>query len=86
MRSKCGTLTTKIKDAVFAVFGDSMLDWIDSNAIPEESSNSKDMQDQPTGTPEDTEDQVAVSETAIVPEISNVDAPETTEIEKVEQA
>ena len=41
MRSKRGTLTTKIKDVVFAVFGDSMLDRIDSNAIPEEVHNWK---------------------------------------------
>ncbi|RIB08572.1 hypothetical protein C2G38_2270854 [Gigaspora rosea] len=41
MRSKRGTLTTKIKDAVFAVFGDSMLDRIDSNAISEEGHNWK---------------------------------------------
>lgn len=41
MRSKRGTLTTKIKDAVFAVYGDSMLDKIDSHAIPEEIHNWK---------------------------------------------
>ncbi|RIB03111.1 hypothetical protein C2G38_2049536 [Gigaspora rosea] len=41
MRSKRGILTTKIKDVVFAVFGDSMLDRIDSNAIPEEVHNWK---------------------------------------------
>ncbi|RIB05782.1 hypothetical protein C2G38_2218691 [Gigaspora rosea] len=41
MCSKRGTLTTKIKDAIFAVFGDSMLDRIDSNAIPEEVHNWK---------------------------------------------
>src|SRR5260364_375845 len=41
MRSKRGTLTTKIKDAVFAVYGYSMLDKIDSHAIPEEIHNWK---------------------------------------------
>src|SRR5260364_299095 len=41
MHFKRGTLTTKIKDAVFAVYGDSMLDKIDSYAIPEEIHNWK---------------------------------------------
>src|SRR5260363_23276 len=41
MHSKHGTLTTKIKDAVIAVYGDSMLDKIDSHAIPEEIYNWK---------------------------------------------
>jgi len=36
MRSKRGSLTTKVKDAVFEVYGDSLLTKIDSNAIPKE--------------------------------------------------
>src|ERR1700752_1708384 len=34
MRFKRGSLTTKVKDAVFEVYGDSLLTKIDSNAIP----------------------------------------------------
>src|SRR5260363_208146 len=41
MRSKCGNLTTKIKDEIFAVYEDSILDKIDSHAIPEEIHNWK---------------------------------------------
>ncbi|RIB30964.1 hypothetical protein C2G38_2151076 [Gigaspora rosea] len=142
MHSKRGTLTTKIKDIVFAVFGDSMLDWIDSNAIPDEvhnwkqsaktkaadfklfspivandpedttfvifdddsdsSSSSSSSGSSSSGSsssgsssssirkinlhlPKDTEDQAAVSETASVPEISNVlseGAPKTTQVQE----
>ncbi|CAG8749024.1 4637_t:CDS:2 [Gigaspora rosea] len=50
------------------------------------SSNSEDMQDQPTGTPEDTEDQVAVSKTTSVQEISNTpekcSGPESSEVQQ----
>ncbi|CAG8807353.1 22003_t:CDS:2, partial [Gigaspora rosea] len=122
MHSKRGTLTTKIKDIVFAVFGDSMLDWIDSNAIPDEVHNWKQSAKTKAADfklfspivandPEDTyishiltndfsrgcgrkldgfwnwytEDQAAVSETASVPEISNVlseGAPKTTQVQE----
>ena len=41
MRSKCSTLTTKIKDVVFVIYRDSMLDKIDSNAISKKVHNWK---------------------------------------------